>query len=59
MCEAGCALIATLEDSGTMKRLLMLLGVATITIVAIPAYADPPTPPITTRTSSSSSPRPG
>jgi hypothetical protein len=28
-----------------MKRLLMLVGVATMTIVAAPAYADPPTPP--------------
>jgi len=42
----GCALTATLEDSITMKRLLMLVGVATMTIVATPAYADPsPTPP--------------
>jgi Protein of unknown function (DUF732) len=40
-----CALTATLEDWGTMKRLLMLVGVATMTIVAAPAYADPPTPP--------------
>lgn len=36
---------ATLEDLSTMKRLLMLVGVATMTIVAAPAYADPPTPP--------------
>jgi hypothetical protein len=28
-----------------MKRLLMLVGVATMTIVAAPAYADPPSPP--------------
>jgi hypothetical protein len=28
-----------------MKHLLMLAGVATVTIVAAPAYADPPTPP--------------
>lgn len=28
-----------------MKRLMMLVGVATMTIVAAPAYADPPTPP--------------
>jgi hypothetical protein len=28
-----------------MKRLLMLVGVAATTIVAAPAYADPPTPP--------------
>jgi hypothetical protein len=41
----GCALTATLEDLSTMKRLLMLAGVATMTIVAAPAYADPPTPP--------------
>jgi hypothetical protein len=41
----GCARTATLEDSSTMKRLLMLVGVATMTIVAAPAYADPPTPP--------------
>jgi hypothetical protein len=41
----GCALTATLEDLSTMKRLLMLVGVATMTIVAAPAYADPPTPP--------------
>ncbi|MCW2563910.1 MAG: hypothetical protein JWQ31_2470 [Mycobacterium sp.] len=41
----GCALTATLEDWGTMKRLMMLVGVATMTIVAAPAYADPPTPP--------------
>jgi hypothetical protein len=34
-----------LEDWITMKRLLMLVGVATMTIVAAPAYADPPTPP--------------
>lgn len=41
----GCALTATLEDLSTMRRLLMLVGVATMTIVAAPAYADPPTPP--------------
>jgi hypothetical protein len=41
----GCALTATLEDSGTMKNLMMLAGVAAATIVAAPAYADPPTPP--------------
>jgi hypothetical protein len=41
----GCALTATLEDWSTMKRLMMLVGVATMTIVAPPAYADPPTPP--------------
>jgi hypothetical protein len=41
----GCALTATLEDWSTMKRLMMLVGVATMTIVAAPAYADPPTPP--------------
>ena len=41
----GCALTATLEDWSTMKRLLMLVGVATMTIVAAPAYADPPAPP--------------
>jgi hypothetical protein len=44
----GCVLTATLEDLSTMKRLLMLAGVATMTtmtIVAAPAYADPPTPP--------------
>jgi Protein of unknown function (DUF732) len=41
----GCALTATLEDSNTMKHLMMLVGVATTTIVAAPAYADPPTPP--------------
>src|SRR3984957_4167188 len=41
----GCALIATLENLSTMKRLMMLVGVATMTIVAAPAYADPPTPP--------------
>ena len=28
-----------------MKNLMMLVGVATATIVAAPAYADPPTPP--------------
>jgi Protein of unknown function (DUF732) len=28
-----------------MKNLMMLVGVATMTIVAAPAYADPPTPP--------------
>ena len=28
-----------------MKSLLMLAGIATMTIVAAPAYADPPTPP--------------
>ena len=28
-----------------MKRLLMLVGFATMTIVAAPAYADPATPP--------------
>jgi hypothetical protein len=28
-----------------MKRLLMLVGVATMTVVAAPAYADPPSPP--------------
>jgi hypothetical protein len=28
-----------------MKRLMMLVGVATMTIAAPPAYADPPTPP--------------
>src|SRR5271168_3826238 len=28
-----------------MKRLLMLVGVATMTMVAAPAYADPPSPP--------------
>jgi hypothetical protein len=28
-----------------MKRLLMLVGVATMTIVAAPAYADPPSAP--------------
>ena len=28
-----------------MKSLLMLAGLATMTIVAAPAYADPPTPP--------------
>jgi hypothetical protein len=41
----GCALTATLEDWSTMKRLMMLVGVATMTIVAAPAYADPATPP--------------
>ena len=41
----GCALTATLEDLRTMKNLMMLVGVATMTIVAAPAYADPPTPP--------------
>jgi hypothetical protein len=41
----GCALTATLKDSSTMKHLMMLVGVATMTIVAAPAYADPPTPP--------------
>ncbi len=33
-----------MEDSSTMKNLMMLVGVATATIVAAPAYADPPTP---------------
>ena len=28
-----------------MKRLMMLVGVATVTLLAAPAYADPPTPP--------------
>ena len=41
----GCTLTVTLEDLSTMKRLLMLVGIATMTIVAAPAYADPPTPP--------------
>jgi len=41
----GCALTATLEDLRTMKNLMMLVGVATMTIVAAPAYADPPIPP--------------
>ena len=41
----GCALTATLKDWSTMNRLMMLVGVATMTIVAAPAYADPPTPP--------------
>ena len=41
----GCALTATLEDLRTMKNLMMLVGVASMTIVAAPAYADPPTPP--------------
>jgi hypothetical protein len=41
----GCALTATLEDLRTMKNLMMLVGVAAMTIVAAPAYADPPTPP--------------
>jgi hypothetical protein len=39
---AGCAPVATLQDSATMKRLLMLLGVAVMSTVAAPAYADPP-----------------
>ena len=43
--KRGCALTATLEDLSTMKSLLMLAGIATMTIVAAPAYADPPTPP--------------
>ena len=41
----GCTRTATLEDWSTMKHLMMLVGVATMTIVAAPAYADPPTPP--------------
>ena len=45
MWRRGCVLTATLEDLSTMKRLLMLVGVATMTIVAAPAYADPATPP--------------
>lgn len=45
MRRRGCALTATLEDLRTMKNLMMLVGVATMTIVAAPAYADPPTPP--------------
>src|SRR5271163_1900640 len=28
-----------------MKRLLMLMSVATMMVMAVPAYADPPTPP--------------
>src|SRR5580698_9403785 len=43
--KRGCALTATLEDLSTMKSLLMLAGIATMTIVAAPAYADPPAPP--------------
>jgi hypothetical protein len=39
--RAGCALVATLKDSATMKRLLMLIGVAIMTTMATPAYADP------------------
>jgi hypothetical protein len=37
----GCAAVATLEDSGVMKRLLMLLSVPTMVAVSAPAYADP------------------
>lgn len=37
----GCASLATLEDSGVMKRLLMLLSVPTMLAVSAPAYADP------------------
>jgi hypothetical protein len=39
--DAGCALDATLEDSGNMKRLLMLTSVAAMVAMAPPAYADP------------------
>jgi hypothetical protein len=41
----GCALTAILQDLRTMKRLMMLFGIATATLVAAPAYADPPTAP--------------
>jgi hypothetical protein len=41
---AGCATVAVLEDSGTMKRLLMLLSVASMIGMAAPVYADPDAP---------------
>jgi hypothetical protein len=42
MFTACCVWRASLEDSGVMKRLLMLLSVPTMIVVAAPAYADPP-----------------
>ncbi len=38
----GCATVALLKDSGTMKRMLMLLSVASMIGTAAPVYADPP-----------------
>jgi Protein of unknown function (DUF732) len=40
--QAGCASSVTLEDSGVMKRLLMLLSLPTMILAATSAYADPP-----------------
>lgn len=41
-----CALAATLQDSGSMKRLLRLISVATMVAMAPPAYADPQSDPV-------------
>jgi Protein of unknown function (DUF732) len=38
---AGCATVAVLEDSGNMKRLLMMLSVASMIGMAAPVYAEP------------------
>jgi hypothetical protein len=40
-----CALAATLEDSGPVKRLLLLTSVAAVVAMAPPAYADPQSDP--------------
>jgi Protein of unknown function (DUF732) len=40
--DGGCALDPTLEDSGSMKRLLLLTSVAAVVAMAPPAYADDP-----------------
>ena len=37
---------ATLQDSGSMKRLLRLISVATMVAMAPPAYADPQSDPV-------------
>jgi Protein of unknown function (DUF732) len=39
--DAACALDATLENSGPMKRLLLFTSVAAMVAMAPPAYADP------------------